>query len=51
MKYPLNRPEGTLMVRYTTTKGAKLLSVDEFHQKIVSGQYREEIEAIAKAYQ
>lgn len=51
MKYPLNRPEGTLMVRYTTTKGAKLLSVDEFHQKIVSGQYREEIEAIVKAYQ
>lgn len=40
----------TLMKRYTTTQGAKLMTVDEFHQSIVDGTYRTQIEAIREAY-
>lgn len=40
----------TLMKRYTTTLGAKLMTVDELHQSIVDGTYRTQIEAIREAY-
>lgn len=40
----------TLMKRYTTTQGAKLMTVDEFHQSIVDDTYRTQIEAIREAY-
>lgn len=50
MKYPLYPAVGTLMVQFKTTKGAELLSVDAFHERIVSGEYRERIEVIVEAY-
>lgn len=42
---------GTLMTSFLSTKDAQLLSVDDFHQQIVNGTYRAEVEAIVKAYQ
>lgn len=51
MQYPLSKPIGTLMANFLSTKDAQLLSVDDFHQSIVSGKYRAEVEAIVKAYQ
>lgn len=39
------------MANFLSTKDAQLLSVDEFHQSIVGGKYRAEVEAIVKAYQ
>lgn len=50
MQYPLSKPVGTLMANFLSTKDAQLLSVDDFHQSIVSGKYRAEVEAIVKAY-
>ena len=38
------------MRRYTTTQGARLMTVDEFHQSIIDGTYRPQIEAIREAY-
>ena len=40
----------TLMRRYTTTQGARLMTVDEFHQSIIDGTYRPQIETIREAY-
>ena len=51
MQFPLSKPIGTLMANFLSTKDAQLLSVDEFHQSIVGGKYRAEVEAIVKAYQ
>lgn len=51
MQFPLSKPVGTLMANFLSTKDAQLLSVDEFHQSIVGGKYRAEVEAIVKAYQ
>lgn len=51
MQYPLSNPIGTLMANFLSTKDAQLLSVDDFHQSIVGGKYRAEVEAIVKAYQ
>lgn len=39
------------MPNFLTTSGAQLLSVDDFHQSIVSGRYRQEVEAIVRAHQ
>lgn len=50
MQYPLGNPIGTLMANFLSTKDAQLLSVDDFHQSIVGGKYRAEVEAIVKAY-
>ena len=43
-------PVGTLMKRMTTTEGATLMSVDVLHRDIVSGKYRNEVEAVRRAY-
>lgn len=42
---------GTLMRHYRTALDTEQLTVEEFHQRIVDGTYRSEVEAIRKAYQ
>lgn len=50
MKYKLSLPVGTLMKRMTTTEGATLMSVEVLHRDIVGGKYKNEIEAVRRAY-
>ena len=39
MRFNLNNLVGTLMKDVTTTKGATLESVEDFHKDIVEGKY------------
>lgn len=50
MTTKIKLPIGSLMQRMTTTEGAVLMSVDVMHQDIVSGKYKNEIEAVRRAY-
>ena len=50
MRYKLSFPVGTLMKRMTTTEGAVMMSVDVMHKDIVEGKYKNETEAVCKAY-
>ena len=49
MTYKIKIPVGSLMKQMTTTEGAVLMSVDVMHQDIVSGKYKNEIEAVQRA--
>jgi predicted P-loop ATPase len=50
MKTKTTFPVGTLMQRMTTTEGAVLMSIDVMHQDIVNGKYKNEVEAVRRAY-
>lgn len=41
---------GTLMVKKNTLSGARYITIEEFHQHILEGRYRQQIEAMLQAY-
>ena len=49
MRFNLNNLVGTLMKDVTTTKGATLVSVEDFHKDIVEGKYLTVISKILNA--
>ena len=50
MTFKITIPVGSLMKQMTTTEGAVLMSVDVMHQDIVNGKYKNEVEAVRRAY-